>query len=427
MHILKKLAQRNTRLFHRFCMAASVILLLSLLVTPLFADVITEWNMEALDYFKEMNTSNQFANRALAMMHIAMFDATNGIKRQYTPFLFKQRTIHSLPVNAAAAAAAYKVLASLYPNDQMRFETLYNTQLAQIPNSPLLNAAKRYGERAGQAVLNAREDDGSEEAANVPFPDGTELGEWRRTDARPPMLPGWALVSPFTLISNEQFRLIGPPDLTSYEYARDYNEVKTLGAVNSQIRTPEQTTIARFWVSGIPRIWNLIAQRLSAEKGYTLTENARLFALLNVALADANVSGWDMKYHYGFWRPVTAIAYGNSDGNDLTAGDTSWASLIMVPPFPEYISGHSISCGTAATILAKFSGSDSFAFTISSEANPALPQRSFNSFWAAAREAGSSRIYAGLHFNFSNVEGLEAGRSLARYIYENYMGQFNYQ
>ena len=128
-----------------------------------------------------------------------------------------------------------------------------------------------------------------------------------------------------------------------------------------------------------------------------------------------------MKYHYGFWRPVTAIQYGDEDGNDNTIGESGWESLIPAPAFPEYVSGHSTACASAATVLAKFTGTDSFTFTLTSEANPGLPPRTFSSFWQAAREAGISRIYGGIHFNFSNVEGLEAGRSLGRYIFENFL------
>jgi len=396
-------------------------------------DVVMEWNLAMLDMIKTDSISNHFGNRTLAMVHIAMFDSINGIQQKYTQFdvpgFWHWRFVgnaRALPrtasPEAAAAAAAYTILSSQYPAKEATFSSLYQEQLARLTNNPgSKQRGIRFGEDVAQAILQWREDDGSAEAASVPYPDGTELGKWRRTSMMPPMLPGWGDVEPFAMTSGDQFRLMGPPPLDSYEYARDYNEVKTIGEVDSPIRTEEQTTIARFWVSGIPRMWNLVARNLVEANQYDLLESARLLALLNVTMADANIVGWDMKYHYGYWRPVTAIQYGDVDGNDGTTGEAGWTSLIPAPAFPEYVSGHSTACGSAASLLAEFTGADAFAFTLASEANPALPPRTFNGFWQAAREAGISRIYGGIHFNFSNVEGLEAGRSLGRYIFENFM------
>ena len=396
-------------------------------------DVVMEWNLAMLDMIKTDNVSNHFGNRTLAMVHIAMFDSINGIQHKYTQFygagsspsrvLGKARTLSgAASAEAAAATAAYTILSSQYPAREATFNSLYQEQLARLSDNPgSKQRGIRFGEDVAQAILQWREDDGSAEAASVPYPDGTDLGEWRRTSMMPPMLPGWGDVEPFAMSSGDQFRLMGPPAMDSYEYARDYNEVKTIGQVDSPIRTEEQTTIARFWVSGIPRMWNLVARDLVEANQYDLLESARLLALLNVTMADANIVGWDMKYHYGYWRPVTAIQYGDVDGNDDTAGEAGWTSLIPAPAFPEYVSGHSTSCGSAASLLAEFTGTDTFMFTLASEANPALSPRTFNTFWQAAREAGISRIYGGIHFNFSNVEGLEAGRSLGRYVFENFM------
>jgi hypothetical protein len=394
-------------------------------------DVVMEWNLATLDMIKTDNISNHFGNRTLAMVHIAMFDSIDGIQQKYTQFHVTgvSRVLRRTQMQpgktspeAAAATAAYTILSSLYPAREAMFNTLYQQQLARLTGNPgSKHLGVRYGEEVAQAILKWREDDGSALAASVPYPDGTELGEWRRTSMMPPMLPGWGQVTPFAMISGDQFRLMGPPAMDSYEYARDYNEVKTMGQNSSVVRTDEQTTIANFWVSGIPRMWNLVARDLVEENEYDLLESARLFALLNVTMADANIVGWDMKYHYGYWRPVTAIQYGDVDGNDDTSGEAGWNSLIPAPAFPEYVSGHSTACGSAASLLAEFTGTDIFTFTLTSEANPGLPPRTFNSFWEAAREAGISRIYGGIHFNFSNVEGLEAGRSLGRYVSENFV------
>ena len=152
--------------------------------------------------------------------------------------------------------------------------------------------------------------------------------------------------------------------MDGYQYARDYNEVKTMGEKNSTVRTSEQTEIARFWPAGIPRMWNLVARELVERNEYSLIESARLFALLNATLADANIMAWDMKYYYGYWRPVTAIEHALTDGNDDTAGESGWESLIPAPAFPEYVSGHSTACASAAALLAKLTGTDNFEFEL---------------------------------------------------------------
>ena len=390
-------------------------------LTSLEAMEVREWNSAAMDMIKSEGISNHFGNRTTAMLHVAMFDAVNGIRGQYEPFLSVAQAPQDLPEQAAAASAAFETLTTLYPSKKDHFQPLYDEQLARVPDGPDKEAAIAYGRLVAQDILASRENDGSAEAAGVAYPDGNQPGQWRRTDEKAPMLPGWGQVRPFAMVGGDQFRLIGPPDMAGYEYARDYAEVMDVGAKNSVSRTGEQITTARFWVSGIPTIWNLVAHQVSEAKGHGLLEDARLFALVNVALADAQVVGWDMKYHYGFWRPVTAIRQGDLDDNDSTMADPVWESLLPSPAFPEYPSGHSTSCAAAATVLAKFVGTDEFTFVLASEANPSLPQRTFHGFWAAARDAGISRIYGGIHFNFSNTEGLEAGRSLGRYLFENFM------
>jgi hypothetical protein len=207
-------------------------------------------------------------------------------------------------------------------------------------------------------------------------------------------------------------------------YAQDYDQVKALGAKTSAVRTAEQTEIARFWADGAgtvtpPGHWNMIAADVAQQRGNTLAENARLFALVNIAMADAGIVSWDAKYHYNLWRPITAIREGDDDGNDATAGDATWEPLLATPPFPECTSGHSTFSGAAATILASLYGDD-FAFTTDSDGLPGVT-RSFLSFSDAADEAGISRIYGGIHFQFSNEQGLATGRGLGEYVAGNYL------
>jgi hypothetical protein len=221
------------------------------------------------------------------------------------------------------------------------------------------------------------------------------------------------MVKPWVMSSGSQFTTTPPPVVGSPEYLAAYNEVKSLGEVGSVARTAEETDIARFWADGAgtatpPGHWNLIAQDVSTAVGLSLAENARLFALLNLATADAAISSWDHKYTYNFWRPVTAI-------RETELGST-WTPLLSTPPFPAYTSGHSTFSGAASTILAEFLGSDLFSFTTDAEGF-VVPGRSFASFSGAADEAGRSRIVGGIHFEFDNQVGLAAGRSIGQLVY----------
>jgi len=215
------------------------------------------------------------------------------------------------------------------------------------------------------------------------------------------------------------FRPPGPPALDSQRWVDDYNEVKALGALVGSSRTAEQTEIALFWADGAgtetpPGHWNSIAQRVSATRGNTIAENARLFALLNIAMADAAICAWDAKYTYDFWRPVTAIHNGDADGNPATVPDPTWGSLIATPPFPDYVSGHSTFSSAAAAVLAAFYHTDHVMFATQSDALPGVMRR-FHAFSAAAREAALSRLYGGIHYRSANEDGFVAGQLIGEW------------
>jgi hypothetical protein len=238
-------------------------------------------------------------------------------------------------------------------------------------------------------------------------------------------VPQWPTLIPFAVTEIERFRPAPPPALTSAEYAAAFNDVKALGARDSATRTPEQTLIARFWSDGDgtvtpPGHWNRIAQTVARERGTSLAENARLFALLNVTMADAAILCWDCKYRFNFWRPITAIREADHDANPGTESDPYWAPLLTTPPFPSYTSGHSTFSGAAASTLAHFFGTDAVRFTTTSEGAPGVT-RSFERFSAAAEEAGRSRIYGGIHYEFDNQSGLATGRALADEICRHFL------
>jgi hypothetical protein len=239
------------------------------------------------------------------------------------------------------------------------------------------------------------------------------------------LLPQWGLVTPFAIPGSAAMRPAGPPALSTAKYAEEYDEVKAFGAAVGSARSPEQDLIALFWADGAgtetpPGHWNSVAHDVGAAMGTTMEENARLFALLNIAMADAAICAWDAKYTYHFWRPVTAIRNGDVDDNDATNADPGWSSFIATPPFPDYVSGHSTFSGAAATILARFFGTDEIAFTTGSDFLPGVA-RDFVRFSDAATEAALSRLYGGIHFRSANNDGLTAGVAIGEWTFERYM------
>ncbi|NOT96865.1 MAG: phosphatase PAP2 family protein, partial [Nitrospira sp.] len=314
------------------------------------------------------------------------------------------------------------VLSYLYPGQQTFLDSQLAVSLALVPNGQGKTDGITLGQSIANAIIAIRATDGWNDF--VDYVPGNQPGQWQETGPLfdVALLPQWADLTPFAMASPDQFRPAGPPALDSAAYAAALNEVKALGAATGSTRTAEQTQIARFWADGSgtytpPGHWNQIAEQIALQQGNSLSANARLFSQLNVALADAGISAWNTKYAYEFWRPITAIQQADLDGNALTIQDSNWTSLLITPPFPEYISGHSTFSGAAAEILTSVFGNVPFSTT--SLGLPAV-QRSFTSFEQAAQEAGRSRIYGGIHFEFSNQDGLTSGKSLAQYVLDRF-------
>ena len=276
------------------------------------------------------------------------------------------------------------------------------------------------GNLVADKMLALRANDGS--ATAVTYTPGTGAGVWIPT---PPanaaaLLPQWGNVTPFALTSGSQFAPSSIPALNSTAYANALNQVKDLGSATSSSRTADQTNIAKFWADGAgtatpPGHINKIAQAAADSQHNTLVQNARLFAEINVAMADAAITAWNAKFATNFWRPVTAIRAADIDGNANTTADATWTPLLTTPPFPTYVSGHSTFSGAGAAVLKSFFGRDNIAFTLGSE-DATVPNRSFTSFSQAAQEAGISRIYGGIHFSFDNVDGLAAGTKIGNLV-----------
>lgn len=406
---------------HRLCLA---VLLTTCSTLSVRADIITDWNNAALQAIRTGGTPPPMASRNLAMTHIAMFDAVNAVNRKYQSYFYNPLADPTTNQIAAAAQSAHDVLKALYPAQAATFDALLTTSLSTIADGSAKTNGIALGAAVGAGMLALRSGDGS---VNMlpPYLGGTDPGMWRPTPAgfAAGLLPNWPNVTPFAMTSGSQFRLGPPPALTSAEYAADFNEVKEIGSAGSAVRTADQTDIARFWADGggtstPPGHWNRIAQTVTAGQGLSLEENARLFALMNISMADAAIAVWDMKYEYELWRPVTAIRLADTDGNPDTEADPTWSSLIATPPFPTYTSGHSAFSIAAADILAALLGTDNIAFTSSAEGFM-VGDRSFTSFSQAAEEAAMSRIYGGIHFRFDNTVSQTMGRSIAAYAMAN--------
>ena len=391
------------------------------LSTTAKADAVTHWNQIAMKVTNPpTNLPSPYQSRIYAMTHAAIHDALNAIDHRYSPYALSGQTDPAASPEAAVAAAAYRVLLNelhaALQQDILNIE--YQSFLASIPDGDAKTRGILIGEAAAAAILALRSNDGS--TAQVPYTPGTEPGDWRPTPPGflPALAPGWGYVTPFTLTTGSQFRPAPSPyfNLISGLYTRDYDEVKSIGKAGSTSRTDEQSEIARFWYESSPPGWNRIARNVAVEQGLDLWSNGRLFALVNLALADGYISSFEAKYFYNFWRPVTAIRAGDTDGNSRTDADPEWTSFLVTPPIPDNSSGHSVAGAAVAEVLARFFDTDNIHFTTTSGAPFPGITRSFISFSQAAQENADSRVYAGIHFRSACRDGLRQGAKVGRFI-----------
>ncbi len=389
----------------------------------LTANPVLNWNEVLLDAIRIDRTAPPNAARAMALVQTAIYDAVNSIDQGHEAYLVQVAASADASKEAAVAAAGQRTLTSLFPAQQATFDAAFAATLAAIPDGLSESRGVAVGQSVADQILTRRGTDYS--TATVTYTPGTVPGDWRPTPEplAPALLPQWPNVDCWGIESGSQFRPGAPPALTSETYAFDLNEVQDLGSATSTSRTADQTNIARFWAGGPgtatpPGQWNMIAQTVARSEGITLEENARLFALLNIALADAAITSWDAKYEYNLWRPITAIREADTDGNAATVADAAWTPLLNTPAFPSYTSGHSTFSGAASTILADFFGNDDVAFTLPSEVT-GVPERSYTTFSLAAEEAGASRIFGGIHYRFDNTVALATGRSVGAFIVDH--------
>ena len=408
------------------------------------ADIVTEWNDVAVGVSRRLTIGTNKSSRALAITHIAIYDTVESVTKKYKPYLGYVTPPGPVSLEAAVATAAHDALLWLNPTDAAEIDFQLERSLADIPEGDEKDNGIALGRRVAADVVFSRIADGSSDTETYDLtipadPDTTVnpvpgAGLWRPTPRAPsggvepagnPALdPQWRSVSPFAILTQNQFRAVAPPTLTSAEYTAAYNQVKVLGAFNAPVTNPptdpptgrstEQTATANFWRVNTEIPFNAIARTVAVRGNRSIEENARLFALLNIALADARIAIWESKYAIGFWRPVTAIRLGDRDGNPDTAGDATWRPLLETPAHPSYVSGHSGTGSAAAAVLAKIFG-DNTSFALSSDTLVGTV-RSFTSFSSAASQNAESRLLGGIHWKFDNDRGLELGYALGNHV-----------
>jgi hypothetical protein len=381
------------------------------------ADVIADWNKTAIEVMKAVNVGGNPWTRTLAMMHVSMSDAVNSVQDRYARFTPEIPTDPNASVEAAAAAAAREILMRQYPGQKARIDEAFATTLASVPDGPARAAGIALGEKVAATVFADRQND----ATNVPdtYRPMTQPGVWVPTT--PPLFPQYATAKTWGMQSASQFRPGPPPELSSALYARDYNETKDLGGMKSSKRTDAQSDAVRFWTqANLGPAWFQAATQVSARRGLPLAENARLFALMSMALANCFIVDWDAKFQYNFWRPVTAIRNGDQDGNDATERDAGWLPLNATPMHPEYPSQAGINAGAARGILESFFGSGPESLVATDIADARL-SRQFNSFAQMAEEHKEVRVWGGIHFRSSLNVGEAMGQRIADHLVANYL------
>jgi PAP2 superfamily len=365
-----------------------------------------------------------------AIVHVAVYDAVQAIEKDFEPYAVEIPGAGGSPA-AATARAAHDVLVGLFPEQSAALDTTYRDYLAShglAENDP----GVAVGQEAAAGILALRAGDGRyPDPPPPPFVGGTGRGVWRPTTSylpgpppsNSPMTATWlATVTPFTLTDPTQFRPGPPPRLSSARYVRDYKEVKALGRDVGSARTPQQTATATFWLSNFGVVWNVLMRDLAASRLHSISDSSRLFALVNMAGADAAVTAWDSKLHFVYWRPVTAIQEGNRDGNPRTDGDPEWRPFANTPPYPDYTSGANIITASMTRSIALFFGTDRIRFTVTST-NPAAtpPTRTYRRLSDAAQDVVDARVYQGIHFRTADTTARAQGIRIARWAFRHFL------
>jgi hypothetical protein len=390
--------------------AIVVVLFSLLLIAPqLRAGEVVRWNRLATDAAVAEQIDPLTESRVFAITHAAMHDALNAIDRRYEPYREGVAAAPGALPEAAVAAAAHAALIELMPARKADFDLQFAETLAQIQDKRAAAAGMRVGRQAAARLLALRRDDGA--SRPVAHPAGTKAGEYRPTppDFTPALFAHWGKVQPFVLKSSSQFRPAAPLAPASARARAEIEEVRAIGGKTSALRSAEQSEISRYWYESSPQGWNRITRVVEASRGLDEWQSARLFALVNLAMAEGYIGGFEAKYHFNYWRPATAIR---------ESGDTSWLPDLDTPPVPDYPSTHTVLGAAAAAVLARFFDTDMVSFSMTSGAPYAGITRRFWSFSEAAQENGASRILAGIHFATAVRAGYVQGDLIGAWTYD---------
>lgn len=380
----------------RLMPVATVLLPLSLLSTPLNADTISDWNATAEAIGIEKRILPPANARAMAILHLSMFEAVNAIERRYQPYRLALAADRSASLEAAAGAAAHDALAALYPDQAAKLDPALDAALSRLPSGDAKTKGIDVGRAAGAGILTLRADDGA--SATESYRPWTTPGLYLPTSLPVSLTDG--LMTPWVMATPSQFRPAPPPAFASVTWTEDLNEIREWGGRKSVKRTTEQTDIARFWFITGPQSWNPIVRQLVAARQLDLTDSARVHAMIAAATADAFIAVFDGKYHYNFWRPITAVRNADLTGNQATPRDASWLPLGETPLHPEYPCAHCITSTVVAEILKSVFGNDIPEVTMTSPTAPGVT-RQWKRLDDYAEEVSLSRIHAGFHYRFS--------------------------
>jgi hypothetical protein len=372
---------------------------------------VARWNTIALDALSPTEGTNpMMQSRTFAILHAAIHDALNAIDRRFEPYTPGLSAAPDASVDAAVAAAAREILVTLVPDQASLVNTAYARVLSELSEDHARVAGISIGQSAARATLARRKGDGHETGTEPTYVPSSGAGAYQFTAPFTfAAQPGWGRVRPF-VIDIKQHSVAGPQPLTGLQYARDLAHIKAIGGTASSKRTHEQSEIARFWYEDSPLGWNRITNTVVQERKLDPWTAARTFALVNFAMADGFIAGFEAKYRFNFWRPVTAIHNADADGNASTKEETTWQPLLTTPPVPDYPSTHTVLGWAAAQVLIELFGDDA-EYRATSLTLPGVT-RHYRSFSTAADENGLSRIYAGIHFQHAVKDGKRQGRSV---------------
>lgn len=404
-------APSATEMLYTGCVAA-------LLMAPIaYADPVTKWNTTAVTIIGDAIKPPGLANRAVALVQTSVYAAVNSINQRYPANHPTINAPDNASVDAAIAAANKRVLSEILPKSQATIDEAYNTAIKSIPDVEARNAGVTVGTQAAEAVLAMRAKDNQ----NIPeaYRPQTTPGAYIPTVI--PVASTWSTSRlPWALTSADQFRPAAPPALSSEQWAKDYNEIKDLGALDSKTRTADQSAAAKFWITTSPKTFQPIIRSVTAQEGRDLTRNARLFAMASQSIDDSSIAVFDAKYHYQFWRPMTAIRNGDQDGNDATERVADWKPMVTNPLHPEYPCAHCIVASTIGATLKIDLGDEPVPLLSTSSATADGATRSWKTIDDFVQEVSNARIWEGVHYRNSAEVGSEMGRKVAEQVAAGY-------